>query len=47
MKKTLTKKGLVKGKDYETMIITQNSHAGYYPGAVPMALKLIFSMDGI
>ena len=44
--KTLNKKGLVKGKDYETLIITQNSHAGYYPGAVPMALKLIFSMDG-
>ncbi len=44
--KTLIKKGLAKGKDYETLIITQNSHASYYPGSTPMTLKLIFSMDG-
>ena len=44
--KTLVKKGLVKGRDYETLVITQNSHASYYPGAVPMNIKLIFSMDG-
>ncbi|SHH58679.1 NADPH-dependent 2,4-dienoyl-CoA reductase, sulfur reductase [Sporobacter termitidis DSM 10068] len=44
--KTLVKKGLVKGRDYETLIITQNSHASYYPGAVPMNIKLIFSKDG-
>lgn len=44
--KTLIKNGLVKGKDYETLIITQNSHASYYPGAVPMNIKLIFSKDG-
>ena len=44
--KSLTKKGLVKGKDYETLIISQNSHASYYPGAIPMNIKLIFSMDG-
>ncbi len=44
--KTLQKRGLVRGKDYETVIITQNSHAGYYPGALPMNLKLLFSMDG-
>lgn len=44
--KTLIKRGLVKGKDYESAIITQNSHAGYYPGAVPLTLKLLFSMDG-
>jgi NADPH-dependent 2,4-dienoyl-CoA reductase/sulfur reductase-like enzyme/peroxiredoxin family protein/TusA-related sulfurtransferase/rhodanese-related sulfurtransferase len=44
--KTLIKNGLVKGKDYETLLISQNSHASYYPGAVPMNLKLIFSMDG-
>ena len=31
--KTLNRRGLEKGKDYETVIITQNSHAGYYPGA--------------
>jgi len=44
--KTLVKKGLVYGKDYERIIITQNSHAGYYPGATPMTLKLLFSPDG-
>lgn len=44
--KTLVKRGLKRGKDYESLTITQNSHAGYYPGAVPMVLKLLFSMDG-
>ena len=44
--KALIKKGLQKGRDYETIIITQNSHAGYYPGAVPITLKLLFSTDG-
>jgi len=44
--KTLIKRGLKKGVDYETVIITQNSHAGYYPGAKPLTLKLLFSMDG-
>lgn len=44
--KTLEKRGLRKGIDYESLMITQNSHAGYYPGAVPMTLKLLFSMDG-
>lgn len=44
--KTLMKRGLSKGKDYESIIITQNSHAGYYPGAVPITIKLIFSADG-
>ena len=44
--KALNKKGLVKGKDFETLLITQNSHASYYPGSTPMTLKLIFSMDG-
>lgn len=44
--KALIKKGLVKGRDYETVIITQNSHAAYYPGAAPMNIKLVFSADG-
>lgn len=44
--KTLIKRGLKKGEDYESVIITQNSHAGYYPGAVPITLKLLFSKDG-
>lgn len=44
--KTLAKRGLVKGNDYESILITQNSHAGYYPGALPMTLKLLFAADG-
>ncbi len=44
--KLLNKRGLVRGKDYESVTILQNSHAGYYPGATLMTLKLLFSMDG-
>ena len=44
--RALIQRGLVPGKDYERTIITQNSHAGYYPGATPMVLKLLFSADG-
>lgn len=44
--KALIKNGMKKGVDYESVIITQNSHAGYYPGAVPMTLKLLFSIEG-
>jgi Uncharacterized NAD(FAD)-dependent dehydrogenases len=44
--KSLIRSGLVKGRDYLTLIITQNSHAGYYPGAVPLTIKMIFSPDG-
>lgn len=44
--KSLQKKGLVHKKDYFTAIIYQKSHAGYYPGASPLALKLIFDKDG-
>lgn len=44
--KTLIRRGLVRGKDYERAVIVQNSHAGYYPGASPLTLKLLFSMDG-
>ena len=44
--KKLNSLGLKKGIDYETLIITQNNHAGYYPGAVPMVIKMIFAKDG-
>ena len=44
--KTLQKRGLKRGVDYESVTISQNSHAGYYPGATPMTLKMLFSMDG-
>ena len=32
----------VSGIEYEKVILTQNSHAGYYPNAMAMTLKLIF-----
>lgn len=44
--KTLKRRGLEKEKDYKSLIITQNSHAGYYPGALPLTMKVIFSPDG-
>ena len=34
------------GIKYETIHIHPNSHAGYYPGASPIALKLLFGIDG-
>ena len=43
--KTLIRRGLKNHKDYETLIINQNSHAGYYPGATPLTMKLIFGSD--
>ena len=44
--KTLIRRGLVRGKDYTSILISQGSHAGYYPGAVQMIIKLLFSMNG-
>jgi len=44
--KTLKRWGKVEGKDYLTLIISQKSHAGYYPGSSELILKLIFSPDG-
>jgi len=44
--KTLQKQGKVANKDYFTAMIYQKSHAGYYPGAAPLALKMIFEKDG-
>ena len=42
--KELKKRGEAKGKDYETVVLTQNSHVGFYPGASPMLVKLIFRL---
>lgn len=39
--KTLKKLGI----PYEVVHIHPNSHAGYYPGATPMTLKLIFNKE--
>lgn len=44
--KMLNRAGLTDGIDYKKVYVTQNSHAGYYPGAVPLTIKLIFSLDG-
>ena len=44
--KQLKAMGKVKGTDYETILINQKSHAGYYPGATPITLKLIFTGQG-
>lgn len=44
--KTLIGKGKKRGKDYESVLINQKSHAGYYPGAVPVTLKMLFDLDG-
>ncbi len=41
--KTLIRREMKKGVDYESIIIRQNSHAGYYPGAKQMMIKLLFS----
>lgn len=44
--KSLLRQGMKPGEDFRTLIITQNAHAGYYPGASPITLKMIFSADG-
>ncbi len=44
--KTLCRLGKEKGKDYETVIVSGNPHASYYPGAESMLIKLLFSPDG-
>ncbi len=33
------------GYDYEKVILTQNSHAGYYPNATAITLKLVFEKE--
>lgn len=44
--KILNRKGLVYKKDYFVTVIHPNAHAGYYPGSLPMTIKLIFGKDG-
>ena len=44
--KELISKGKEKGKDYEVILIQQMSHAGYYPGATPLTLKMLFDKSG-
>jgi CoA-disulfide reductase len=44
--KTLKRLGKELNKDYKVSIIHAKSHAGYYPGAIPMTIKLIFDLKG-
>lgn len=44
--KQLERSGLRINKDFKTTMIHPSSHAGYYPGGMPLTLKLIFDMQG-
>lgn len=44
--KQLKAMGKVKNQDYFVALINQKSHAGYYPGATPLTLKMIFDKEG-
>ena len=44
--KKLKERGKIPGRDYDIAIIHPKSHAAYYPGAMPMTVKLIFSLPG-
>lgn len=44
--KRLQKDGKKLNEDYYVALINQKSHAGYYPGATPMTLKMLFAPDG-
>ncbi len=44
--KTLNRLGKEKDKDYHVALIHSKSHAGYYPGALQMTLKLVFEPNG-
>ena len=44
--KTLQKNHYEKGKDYDVVILSQGSHAGYYPGSKTLTIKLLFQKDG-
>lgn len=44
--KTLNRMGKVYREDYFISLIHANSNAGYYPGALPMTIKLIYDKEG-
>ena len=44
--KQLNDMGLELDKDYKVTVIHPGSHAGYYPGAKTLTLKVIFEKDG-
>lgn len=43
--KQLNRYGYLRHQDYQTVIIQQKSHAGYYPGAKPLFLKIIYDNE--
>ena len=43
--KQLQAQGLKRHQDYEVIIIQQKSHAGYYPGATPLTIKVIYDLQ--
>ncbi len=44
--KLLQREGLVYGKDYHVSLVLPKSHAGYYPGAMSMTLKVLYDNEG-
>jgi peroxiredoxin family protein/rhodanese-related sulfurtransferase/TusA-related sulfurtransferase len=44
--KTLNSLGKKINEDYKVTVIHPKSHAGYYPGGMPMTLKTIFDLEG-
>lgn len=44
--KALRRAGQVYGEDYFISLVHPMHHVGYYPGALPLTLKLIFAKDG-
>jgi len=44
--KSLKASGKIKDKDYYVTLINQKSHAGYYPGATSITLKMLFEENG-
>lgn len=45
--KQLNSYGLKRHKDYQVVIIQQKSHAGYYPNAKPLFLKIIYDNENL
>ncbi len=44
--KQLLRQGKQLNKDYRMTVVHPGSHAGYYPGAFPLSLKVIFDLSG-
>lgn len=38
--------GLVRGKDYDAVVLHPLDHVGYYPGATTLTMKLLYRSDG-